>query len=260
MTIKPPFLFHCDIFKAKGRLLSDHSRPLKRDEVCNAHLKYIDEKFGLSNSIFPAFNYDFSKTKTFNVNEPNSTMGVLSNFIIKNPGEFKRSPTPFFSILTKIPEIQKSINYPFGQNSPFDFLHKNNGSIIFYGTNISSNTFLHYIEALNNNGPLYRYEKKFEGTVISNNNSSKSWVKFHVRPHGKTVVYNDKKNWDRLLNAGVVTKIDENIFGVAAVDMIKILGGVLNEDPFGLLDMENSAYWKKIYSESGRRVRINDYE
>ena len=90
-------------------------------------------------------------------------MGVLSNFIIKNPGEFKRSPTPFFSILTKIPEIQKSINYPFGQNSPFDFLRKNNGSIIFYGTNISSNTFLHYIEALNNNGPLYRYEKKFEG-------------------------------------------------------------------------------------------------
>ena len=48
------------------------------------------------NILFPTFNWDFCKGKSFNYNNTRSMTGSLSNVALKRP-DFKRSKNPIYS-------------------------------------------------------------------------------------------------------------------------------------------------------------------
>ena len=115
------------------------------------------------------------------------------NYVLENQF-LSRTKTPIFSFLTDIKDVLCGHNFPFSTGSVFDFVNNNDGTIVFYGAEISSCTFLHYVE--NQFGPpVFRYDKKFIGSISDGQTISNTFVEFHARPLGLELDY----NWDLLL-------------------------------------------------------------
>ena len=145
--INGPVLIHSDIFLTH-HLITKRTKNLSN--ACNIldnHLDYLSDLFGIENLSFPTFNYDFPKDKLFSIDETPSQVGALSNHVIGNKSLFTRTDTPIFSFCVGQNFDLSYGNKPFGNNSLFSFLHENDGSIVFYGTQINSCTFLHFVES-----------------------------------------------------------------------------------------------------------------
>ena len=129
---------------------------------------------------------------------------------------------------------------------------------MFYGTDISSCTYLHYVES--KYGPPYRYDKKFNGKIILDNTSNDVSVKFHVRPLGLDFDY----NWDFLFGIlrenNVVVDLGINFFGIKVRDISNIWGEVIKEAPTKILSKECANEVQNKLDTIGRRYLISDFE
>ena len=88
--------------------------------------------------------------------------------------------------------IKNKIIDPFGKNSDFNFLKENNGKLINFGSNFAP-TYIIFIERSIPGGPLYRYEKIFNGKILNKEKESKISLIYIVRPKGINISYNLKK-------------------------------------------------------------------
>ena len=165
-NLKPPYYIHSDIFN-----LRQYANSIKN--IDTNFMQYLFDllkiKLGEENLIFPSYNFDFEKTKTFNIfnDKIDSSLGSFPRWIWNNLN-FVRSPVPLISCLTKNKIIKpKSIVYPFGKGSIFEYLYENDGSILLFGAPLIV-TYIHYLEEIFIQ-PKYREIQHIKGKIYDNN-------------------------------------------------------------------------------------------
>jgi aminoglycoside 3-N-acetyltransferase len=117
--------------------------------------------------IMPSFNFDFNKGKPWDVRSTPSQMGILTEFVRKDP-RAKRVFHPFYSfaIIGKHAEMLGSLRYKssYERNSVFGKLRDLDGKIMVIGLSYNNSmTFFHHIEQME--GVDYRFLKQFTGEV-----------------------------------------------------------------------------------------------
>ena len=259
--LKPPYFFHCALSKVNLDNLSGER--LTRSEFIEAHLHSIENKFGRENLIFPSFNFDFKETGEYRPQKDDTFVGALSNHLIGKDG-FYRSHTPFFSCIS--PNREFIHNYvdcthyqPFSEESVFGDLYHSDGSIILYGTDVPAATFYHFISHFAG-PPIFRYDKRFQGKVITDSTVNDVEVTFHVRPLGLNLEYDWQKVERILKNAGALVNLAPNITGISARVYTETIGILDSREDFPLLDEPTRKIVKKKYAQLGRRFELSDFE
>ena len=161
-------------------------------------IKIVGKK---GNIIFPTFNWDFCKGKSFNFNNTRSMTGSLSNVALKR-SDFKRSKNPIYSFAVWGKNQFKICNLNhqscFGLSSPFGYLIKNNAKNLCIGMNYRDGfTFVHVAEE--KIGVGYRYFKKYSGITIKDNKKKKFSCKMYVRDLKLNLITKIHKNLDKIL-------------------------------------------------------------
>jgi len=119
--------------------------------------------------LFPLFNFEFSKTKTFDIKNTKSHMGSLSEFARKFPNSIRTGhPIYSFAVIGKNSHYFKDLDNVsgYGSDSPFALLKDLDGKIGILGLqDQNSMTFYHYVEE--SLKVDYRYFKEFTGDYIN---------------------------------------------------------------------------------------------
>jgi len=212
--------------------------------------------------LFPAFNYDYAKTRLFNISDDPVQVGAIPEWVRKNL-DFQRSPIPFFSFLSKFDlglSIQSTVN-PFGSDSGFQKLYDQDVTIAMFGVGLNRLTFIHYIEEIVGK-PVYRYEKDFHGSVVFNGQAKKCEFFMHVRPMGVHLDYDWSRLEKDLLMEGILQVEDysPDVKWVKARRLGEFWGNRVSEDPFYFLDERSTDYFRKITANGCRRVVREDFE
>lgn len=117
--------------------------------------------------MLPTFNYEFSNKGKYDYLNSRGTTGALGNVALKKCG-FRRTKYPIhsFAVWGKEAELLCEMNNlnSFGEDSPFGYCEKNNVIQLMLGTDWTSMTFVHYVEARCK--VPYRFTKKFTGVYI----------------------------------------------------------------------------------------------
>ena len=254
----PPFLIHSDIFCTAHLVREQLGRSRNLSHIFRAHVSYLENCFGVGNLIFPTFNYDFPKSKVFDVEKTDSQVGSLTNYV-RTLEDFYRTTTPVFSFAINKIRTKPYSNTPFGKESVLDDLYEEDGTIVFYGTGINVCTYLHYVES-QIGPPRYRYVKPFHGTLIANGESLGCEVLFHVRPLGINWGYDWGELERILIDAGVINSLECNMFAVKARDLSEIWGGRICDDDLSILSDACRIDVANRLSNLGRRFVLSDFE
>lgn len=258
---RPPYFIHSDVFAVRD-ILSPQKRAKNINDLLSAHHEYLQDVFG-SELIFPAFNYDFGGSRIFNVEEDKIQVGGLPEFL-RTKSDYKRTCVPFFSALTKS-DIYLNGNKgqitPFGRGSIFEYLHKRNGTIVFYGADFSSFTFIHYIEDFLG-PPSYRYDKTFEGVIESAGRKKAASLGMHVRPLGKELDYGWHKMEQDLSSSDVLvtSQAHPKLKFAACQALIDYYETKLSEEPFYMLDSNCRQTFIDLTAGGTKRLTLEDFE
>jgi len=252
-----PVFIHSNIANSIP-LYGDITHAGNLDEYCDAASEFLLNKYG-ENLLFPAFNYDFGRSLVFDVVNDKSQVGLLSEHMRTAAG-YCRSQVPFFSILSKNNELcQYSPEcQPFGKGSFFEWLHLNDGVIVGFGTK-SMFTFLHYIEELIPGGPLYRYEKEFNGLLKTSGDDKKVACKMHVRPKNGVTEY-DFSLIERDLREGGIL-IDNDEYGIScSMQCSEVVPYILSKyknDPLYGLTEKSKLSLMKLTNNCTSRIKMD---
>lgn len=226
----------------------------------------ITKLFG-KNIVLPVYNYDYSKSRVFNLNQDVSHCGYFTEFSRQKNLNI-RSLIPVFSSITSNSELvktklEKKRFNAFDNNSDFSILLKKNGNIVNFGS-IFSPTFIHYIEQFVG-GVLYRYEKNFDGKIIlSSNNTQKIKFSFHVQPLNLKIVYDLKKIEKDLIKEGILKTFNfekKLIYQVAnSNDFLNYSILKLNKDPYYFIDTKTQELLKSNKSTNYTKLKIEEFE
>ena len=257
--LSPPFLVHSDLFGALD-VVRNRIQTSNKQEILDQHLNFLIDTFGKESLILPSYNYDFPKTKQFDLKNTPSQLGQLSQHCLTH-GLFGRTKTPIFNFLTDIKDLlSEIITEPFGKSSVFDFIYNNNGTVLFYGASIISCTYLHFVES-QFGPPLFRYDKTFSGDLVDGIEIVPIHVNFHVRPLGAVLEYDADKMYQSLESRGAIRFLyKRRVFAVKAKDLSEIWGGALTSNPYFLLKQSNQVRMKQLCELLGRRVVLRDFE
>jgi len=244
-------------------LLRGFKLQLAPDEgLLDAHCKLL---IGFGKDIYmPTFNYDFPKTRIFDVANTPSKVGVINEYFRKSYAQWQ-TPVPIFSVsgIGFFPEIryQNEID-PFDENSIFGFLHKTNSLILYYGAAFSSTTLIHYVERISKL-LYYRYDKFFEGEVVSNGISKRVILKLHVRPMGRILEY----DWVRLENDlnknNLIQYFSDQATKIKIIridELVEFWMERIKRDPLYFLNNESKIWIKPLLNKLGRPFLITDFE
>jgi aminoglycoside N3'-acetyltransferase len=256
---KPVFI-HSDITGAVP-LYKDFISKRSLDGFCEAASVYLLKMYG-DRLTFPAFNYDFKDGGVFNPDKDKAQVGALPEYI-RLSGVYCRSKIPFFSILSKNIELcqYSSEVTPLGRGSFFEWLHHNDGTILSFGSKFTF-TFMHYIESLIPGGPLYRYEKEFNGFIETKENNKKINCKLHVRPKNKELIYNTNLIESDLRKSNILIYDDK--YGISSsMECSKVVPYLLlkyEDDPLYGLTEKSKTDFMKLTNNCTSRVKIHDFE
>lgn len=212
--------------------------------------------------ILPAFNYDYGSSRLFDVDNDPVQVGALPEWA-RTKDEFKRSEIPIYSVLSKkdLDLTRASQINPFGSSSVFNWLVKNDATLVLLGVPLACLTFIHYVEEMSV-GPLYRYIKLFPGKIRTAGKDRVCEMTMHVRPMGLYLDY----DWHRLeadLIRDNILVTDQEAPGFLTISARKLLnywGNRLSEDPFYLLDQKSRETFTLATEGGSRRVQLEEYE
>ncbi len=157
--------------------------------------------------IMPSFNFDFNKGKQWDVRSTPSQMGILTEFVRKDP-RAKRvfHPIYSFAIIGKHAEMLGSLRYKssYERNSVFGKLRDLNGKIMVIGLSYTNSmTFFHHIEQME--GVDYRFLKQFTGEVTDWNGTTKvDTFEMFVRDIDKGIITEVNPMGELMEKAGVI--------------------------------------------------------
>ena len=251
------YYFHTDFFV----FFSNFSKKYK---ILNKHKVFkhmYNEIKDISNNkiIIPTYNYNFPKTKIFDYYNDISEVGAFSEYF-RRKYKNNRTEIPIFSDTSNynLNLITRAKN-PFDKYSVFEYLKKNKGEVVNFGSNFAP-TFIMYIEKNIKLGPIYRFEKEFDG-VIKKKIKKKICIKFFCRPMTIKIEYDLKKIQRELLNEGILkikktdSKFSYNMFNCKEFYDFAIYK--LKKNNFYFLTKNNGNFLKKIIQAKGRFDKNN---
>ncbi len=216
----------------------------------------------------PVFSYRFTNEGIYDVQNDPSQIGLLSEHFRKTSNW--RTNEPVFSICglenTAKPQmINPDISNKFkafGSESVFAKLTERKGIIVWFGASLrNSITFVHYAESLFGT-PLYRYVKRFKGTIVDNGQNFEVDFEYHVKPKQFRISY----DYDIRLAAiskGIINEIpgsNGTCYYSYADELVAYFSEFLDKDLLSLLD-ETSLKWVNTHLEKlGRGFIQSDFE
>jgi len=249
---------HSDLFRSSLFIKPS----MNRETVINNQLNFLGTILEGRDLWFPAFNYQFPNTKTFNVKTSICEVGPLPEYFRQHKAQW-RTLDPIFSASgtgeNPFLSVPRDKIVAFDNNSAFAHLVKNKGSLLFYGAGFTSATILHYAEQIVT--PLYRYDKTFNGTIIIDCHQYSVDYTYHVRPFGCNLDY----AWDKLLKdlqtEGIAYSLKNNIATIISSDaLVTYWLEQLNEDPFYFLNEQSKKWVIPKIDQLGRRFQLEDFE
>lgn len=234
----PSVLIHTDIFRARAAIANTSNPQL----MLERHLEALEHICGDKTMFFPVFNYDYTRTRVYHPTTDASQIGILNEYARGNWANWRCGP-PIFNFCGKgraKPTLVESGECdPFGSDTVFGLLHREQGHILMYGAPFTSFTAIHYIERLSG-GPLYRYDKVFSGSIAHGDGHRTSVdLNYHCRPMGRSLEY----DWHRLRadveKEGILRILKVPGSEVLLLDMASMCNHWLNKlkaDPLFLLD------------------------
>lgn len=251
---------HSDPFRA-ARLV----KPVRdRNAFLDSHIGVLRSAAEGRALWLPTFNYDFPRTGVFDVRSSESQLGPLPERFRLTAAEW-RTAIPVFSVAGTGSISQPRWGFqtdPFGEDSVFAQLVRNDGVVLYYGETFHYNTLVHYAERVAG-GPVYRYDKLFPGQVImADGTSAEGSLDYHVRPMGTGLDY----DWQRLLrealDAGVCRRLESarEVLAASASQLCDLWVTAMRGDPFALLDDKTRSWAEPAVEKLGRRFVISDYE
>jgi aminoglycoside 3-N-acetyltransferase len=251
-----------------------HSDPLRtaplvratRDKAAflDSHVTLLREISGDRPLMCPAFNYDFPRTHLYDVGKDPVQVGPIPEHFRLTVAEW-RTHVPIFSVagIGANPAIRWGDGTdPFGAESIFAWLVANDAVILYYGDTFHYNTIVHHAERLAG-GPLYRYDKRFEGDVRTKSGSIEHGsLNYHVRPLNTGLDYDWNRLLDEALRAGVCQRLESQpqILAASARDLCNLWVAAMRTDPLALLDAPTREWVAPRLDKLGRRFEIGDFE
>ena len=252
-------LFHTDLSKIERKTLRDLNPNI--DLISGIHRK-LKETFINQEFWFPAFNYDFAKTRVFDPANDPIQVGAFNESLRKS-GLYARSAVPIFSMLRErvAPRIQfQEIFEPFGDEGDYAELVERDGNIFFLGASIDKLTYIHFVEALVE--IPYRYSKIFEGKVKLDGEMQNVAMKYLVRPSGISLEYDWEKIHQEFIREKTFRKVDT--LGEYEVYNARTLTGYMlsrySEDIYWALKEDSRKIVEPKIQELGRSFMISDFE
>lgn len=252
------FLLHTDV--GAWGLLKDIK---KREDLLNGYADILSLTSSGRTLLFPAFNYDYSRSRKYDVLNDKCQVGVLNEFVrLQNPKQ--RTKTPIFNLI-ELPG--KTFHFspdqnPFGQKSVWNSFCERDGRVCFMGAGFHSNTFVHHIEEIKDIG--YRYLKPMPGVVVYESIIEPVDFFFRVRPRLNGVVVYD---WERLetdlLKNGL---LDQNPLGIGKIlsfnakDTSVFWLGQLEKDELYFLTKSSKAEILDLRRSKPYPFRFEDFE
>jgi aminoglycoside N3'-acetyltransferase len=213
----------------------------------------------------PVFNYNFAKTKLFDVVNDNSQVGVLNEFFRKNYAQWQ-TPIPFYSVagIGEVPEYSFSDNINlFDESSIWGYLYKKNSTIMYYGASFSSTTIIHFVEKISNK-LCYRYEKQFIGHLNMHDNEKKNiCVNMHVRPMNHYLDYDWVKLENDLYQNNILIQFKEGQTDIRIINLRALVDFwlmKLNVNSLYFLDNKSVLWVKPFLDKIKRPFKQLDFE
>ncbi len=283
-TERAPLLVHSDAFRARavvrGLVRAERATsastatPNAFEDLCARHVEALERIAGPRPIAFPTFNYDFPRTRFYAPASDVSQVGMLSEYARTRWATARRGG-PMFPFACRPPESddpfaapQTGAIDPFGEDSIFGEIRRRGGHVILYGAPFISFTSVHHVERLcparAHGGPVYRYDKVFDGVVRhEDGRESAVSVRYHCRPAGRTLGY----DWDRLRvdaeREGFLRAFREEDTEVLVLDLARVCDYWLArvaEDPLYLLDAPTQGWMKPELDRLGRAFERSDFE
>lgn len=150
----------------RKKLRSSKAKAAILDEIIDGLQKLVGEDGTL---LFPTYNWGFCHGETFDYCKTQGLTGMLSNQALSR-NDFKRTKHPIYSFAVwgkGTNELERLENIEsFSQDSPFAWLHRNNGKNLTIDASLYF-TFMHYVEE--SCGMTYRFIKNFTSQYIDKN-------------------------------------------------------------------------------------------
>jgi len=265
------FYIHTDLTtylgleKIKKDTLSYESSSLI-NKISEQMLTDIKNIFG-KDIMLPTYNYNFPIKKIFNVSKEKSETGIFTEYCRKK-NNFYRSYMPMFSSISLNKnlvnqKIRKKMN-PFDKHSDFEKLINEKGKIVNFGSSFSP-TFIHFIENKFENGPTYRYKKKFKGKIITPDNSNHNVIlELYVRPKDVNLNYEVQRVRKELKKEGILKSYTfEKKIKYDVTDAKNFLDYVMQKikkNKLYFLDKKSQKLINKIIKPNEKRLFKKDFE
>jgi aminoglycoside N3'-acetyltransferase len=253
-------LVHTDISKIELGIIRDNKYGTKPQ---NRALNYLRHHLEPEELWFPAYNYDFGKTKIFNPKTDGTSVGAINSAALEL-SESIRTLTPIYSYVgfgrSLAPNIRE-VYRPFNTGSELQELLNLDAEILFYGASFSAFTFLHYIEEKNQIN--YRYLKKIDGQLQIDDKSYATSVELKVRPLGKTFNYDWEKIESDLRESKVIRTLKKIGTKNSILKMSESLESItkrIDNDPYYLLDGQTKEWIIQLINNKKRPLLVEDFE
>jgi aminoglycoside N3'-acetyltransferase len=196
---KDTLLLHSDI-----SILKNFNKNLDLREMLEILIKTLTTMVGKKGTlVFPAYYYEFQKKNFFDIsNCISSELGILPKYINSLNNSF-RSLNPVTSVVAIGYNAKKICNNnylgSYGLNSPFDILTKLKSKMLFFGTDLSKMTYVHYVEFLL--AVPHRYNK-YVKLKIKNKNKKliEKKITIYVRYKNTNTINNPVDNYNKFKN------------------------------------------------------------
>lgn len=252
------FLLHTDI-GAWGLL----DGVMKRDELLASYFGLLVEAARQRSLVFPLFNYDYGRTRRYDVLKDKCQVGALNEYVRLQSPE-RRTRTPIFNFI-EMPGTtfsQGACANPFGDSSFWRDFCGRDGRVCYMGAGFSTSTFAHYAEEKQDIG--YRYLKPMPGVVALGVEENPISFVYRVRPRMDGAVDYD---WDRLetdlTREGL---LDSKCLGIGKAlsynsrDVLDYWLVRLEEDEFYLLTDSSKAIIAELRRTKPYPFRFEDFE
>lgn len=239
-----------DKIKSRKEMLSDYM---------TAILKTCENRALL----FPTFNYDFCKNGVYSVKSDPCQVGVLNEHVRRcNPDNRTLTPIFNFCILNGQQYSLQPMENPFSASSTFGELVKYLSTVVFFGAEFQSNTFLHHVEEVANVG--YRYIKNFPGVINTGNDQQYIVVKYRVRPLIEgSVVYDWPRLYSELVKNGILKRSPVGngwLHNYRTDRLLDYWYSKLRKNEFYLLTSASKEQTLKLYKEYGKPLKYEVVE
>ena len=259
MESRIPVLIHTDMTRISRDIFKSDNLYQHIFQLPYDHLKNVFVDFELW---FPAFNYDFAKSKLFKVDHDPVQVGNFNEWV-RQTKNYSRSPVPIFSILREVNETTTSTQSdfrPFSKAGEFGELVSRKGQILLFGARLNSLTFIHYVEELLE--IPYKYNKTFHGYIEVKSNTSPVSTTYLVRPMGLNLEYDWIKVHKKLIDNSIPQKISTlgNYELYDSKNLIDFMVDMYKKDIMWTLTEESRVEVSKELDRLGRNFQNSDFE